>query len=96
MPLEKVAGSHKRSWRMDEMFRILNRDFGPIVFVFIGGDYIRYVNRINPEKHLVLTLTCRSSGKQSAQTHVVGSKLFTRIAEFHKMSKSMWKLPVKV
>lgn len=95
-PTQLQTGSHKHTKRMDRLFRKLNRNYGPIAFVFIGGEYIKYANRLDTEKHLVLTVTCRTSGKQSAQTYLVGSRLFTTISEFHKMSKSMWKLPIKV
>lgn len=96
LPTQKANGGHRYSWRMDEMFRILNRDYGPLVFVFIGGEYLRYVNRLDPKKHVVLTYSSRRDTKQSTSTPIVGSRLFTRIAELLKLSKSIWKLPVKV
>lgn len=88
---EKSIGTPDRP--LKEMFRTLKRFPQRIAFVFIGGNYEHFAKYIDKTKHLVLELATR---KQGDRQMLVGSRLFSRIADFHKMSKSMWKLPVKI
>lgn len=81
-------------------FRYLSVEYDHLVFIFIGSNTERLWKYVDHKKHLVLTFANPSRTRFPTTYEPLptlkGSNLYTRIAEHLHVSKSIWKLPVKV